>query len=140
MLSSAVPRIASASAGTDRQSMAHLRDKPARGDNAGRGSRFRRVPKTPNKRPPAGGLFHLRGGAGRLLPHTGNRRSALPGARSPSSLTMMVTSQPSLAHTRALASAISELILSILTVSLSRSATILYVIQVSLTHVIPGDD
>ena len=39
---------------------------------------------------------------------------------------MMVTSQPSLAHTRALATAISELLLSILTVSLPRSATILY--------------
>jgi hypothetical protein len=44
---------------------------------------------------------------------------------------MMVTSQPSLAHTRALASAISELILSILTVSFSRSATILYAMQSS---------
>lgn len=39
---------------------------------------------------------------------------------------MMVTSQPSLAQTRALATAISELLLSILTVSLPRSATILY--------------
>jgi hypothetical protein len=39
---------------------------------------------------------------------------------------MMVTSQPSLAHTRALATAISELLLSILTVSFPRSATILY--------------
>src|SRR6185437_16312352 len=39
---------------------------------------------------------------------------------------MMVTSQPSLAQTRALASAISELLRSILTVSLPRSATILY--------------
>ena len=48
----------------------------------------------------------------------------------------MVTSQPSLAHTRAFATAISELILSILTVSFSRSATILYAIKVPLTHVI----
>src|SRR6478735_3915232 len=39
---------------------------------------------------------------------------------------MMVTSQPSLAHTRALATAISELLRSIRTVSLPRSATILY--------------
>jgi hypothetical protein len=47
----------------------------------------------------------------------------------------MVTSQPSLAHTLAFATATSELILSILTVSLSRSATILYPIKVPLTHV-----
>src|SRR4051812_28292778 len=39
---------------------------------------------------------------------------------------MMVTSQPSLAQTRALATAISELLRSIRTVSLPRSATILY--------------
>ena len=39
---------------------------------------------------------------------------------------MMVTFQPSLAQTRALATAISELLRSILTVSFLRSATILY--------------
>src|SRR4029077_7100354 len=51
---------------------------------------------------------------------------------------MMVTSQPSLAHTRALATAIRELILSILTVSFSRSATIMYAMQHPLTHVTTG--
>jgi hypothetical protein len=70
--------------------------------------------------------------------HTSSRRAVSAGANSSSSLTMMVTSQPSLAHTRALASAISELILSILTVSFSRSATILYAMQVPLTHVMTG--
>jgi hypothetical protein len=48
---------------------------------------------------------------------------------------MMVTSQPSLAQTRALATAINELDLSILTVSFPRSATILYAMPQPLTHV-----
>src|SRR5438094_8611439 len=46
----------------------------------------------------------------------------------------MVTSQPSLAQTRALATAISELLLSILTVAFPRSATILYAMPQPPTH------
>jgi hypothetical protein len=106
--------------------MAHLRHKPARDDNAGQGSRFR------------GGKMKGRLSAAvhpsRSNPwrhQNGNRRPDSTVANSSSSLTMMVTSQPSLAHTRAFATAISELILSILTVSFSRSATILYVIKSS---------
>jgi len=108
--------------------MAHLRHKPARDDNAGQGSRFRggkmkgrlSAAVHPSRSNPKGWRHQ-----------TSNRRSDSTGANSSSSLTMMVTSQPSLAHTRAFATAISELILSILTVSFSRSATILYVIKSS---------
>ena len=46
----------------------------------------------------------------------------------------MVTCHPSLAQTRALAMAISELVLSIFTVSFSLSATILKTMELPLTH------
>ena len=54
-----------------------------------------------------------------------SRRCSSAGTSGFSSSSMMVTSQPSLAQTRALAMAMIELSRRILTVSLSRSATIL---------------